>query len=65
MNKVFAVVALGVLLSLLCSIPVMLLWNLCLVPAVPALVEIGWIQAWGIMLLCGFLFKENSIKFND
>ena len=63
-SKIGAVVLLALVVSFICSFPVMLLWNLCLVPAVPSLVEIGWIQAWGIMLLCEFLFKDNSVKFN-
>lgn len=54
------VVAIGLLLSL----PVWLLWNWCLVPAVPALQEIGWLQAWGILILCSFLFKPSSLSFN-
>jgi hypothetical protein len=54
---VVAALVLIVGFGLLLSLPVMLLWNLCLVPAIPGLVEIGWLQAWGIMILCGFLFK--------
>ena len=47
-------------LGLLFSLPVMLLWNDCLVPAVTGLKEIGWLQAWGINVLCGILFKGTS-----
>ena len=51
--------------GLLLSLPVMLLWNLCLVPAIPGVLEIGWLQAWGLMILCGFLFKPiTSSKSN-
>jgi hypothetical protein len=54
-----------VIFGLLLSLPVMLLWNLCLVPAIPGVLEIGWLQAWGIMILCGFLFKPiTSSKSN-
>lgn len=57
-----AVVGLGaiVVLGLLFSLPVMWLWNLCLVAAIPGIKEIGWLQAWGIMILCGFLFKNST-----
>lgn len=48
-----------VILGLILSFPVMLLWNSCLVPAVPAVAEIGWLQAWGIMILVGLLTKSN------
>lgn len=50
-----------VLLGLLLSFPVMLLWNYCLVPAVPGLGELSWLQAWGIFILSGMLFKSNNI----
>ena len=52
-----------VLFGLLMSLPVMWLWNGCLVPAVSGVHEIGWLQAWGISLLCAFLFKDS--KSND
>lgn len=57
--------ALMVIFGLLLSLPVMLLWNAALVPAIPGLVEIGWLQAWGIMMLCGFLFKPITASKND
>ena len=57
--------ALIVILGLLLSLPVMLLWNAALVPAIPGLLEIGWLQAWGIMMLCGFLFKPINTSKND
>jgi len=55
---VFVVIAFGLLLSL----PVMLLWNYCLVGAIAGVNEIGWLQAWGILVLCGFLFKASVSK---
>ena len=65
-NKI--VVTLGVVLSfvillgLILSLPVMLLWNGCLVPAITGVNEIGWLQAWGLSILCGFLFKTSVSK---
>lgn len=53
---VVAIVVLGLILSL----PVMWLWNACLVAAIPGIKEIGWLQAWGILVLCGLLFKNSS-----
>ena len=47
------------LLSFLLSWPVYMLWNGCLVEAVPAFKEVTWLQAWGITVLCGFLFKPS------
>lgn len=55
------IVVVGLPLSLL----VMLLWNACLVPAVTGLSEIGWLQAWGIMILCGLLFKSSFSTNKD
>ena len=55
MTLMFMVV-LGVVLSL----PIMLLWNYCLVPAVPIATEITWLQAWGLFVLFGLLFRNSS-----
>ena len=48
-----------VFLSFLLSFPVLLLWNGCLVGAVSGVHEITWLQAWGINVLCGFLFQSS------
>jgi hypothetical protein len=48
-----------VLISFLLSWPVYMLWNGCLVDAVIVVREITWLQAWGISILCGFLFKTT------
>jgi len=53
-----------VLFGLLLSLPVMLLWNYCLVGAIVGVNQIGWFQSWGIMILCGFLFKSSVTKTN-
>ena len=46
-------------LSFLLAWPVMLLWNGCLVDAVTVVKPIDWLQAWGITILTGFLFKTS------
>lgn len=46
--------------GLLFSLPVMWLWNAALVPAIPGIKTIGWLQAWGILMLCGLLFKPMT-----
>jgi hypothetical protein len=53
----------ALLLSFLTSLPVMLLWNGCLVDAVAGVAEITWLQAWGISILTSILFKETSVSF--
>jgi hypothetical protein len=49
-------------LSFLLSWPVYMLWNGCLVGAVTGVSEVTWLQAWGLTVLCGFLFKSNVSK---
>jgi hypothetical protein len=49
-------------LGFLLSFPLMLLWNWCLVPAIPGLVEVGWLQMWGIYILGNFMFKASVKK---
>jgi hypothetical protein len=48
-----------VLISFLLSWPVYMLWNGCLVGAVAGVSEVTWLQAWGLTILCGFLFKTT------
>jgi hypothetical protein len=68
MDKLFVVLlaVVGMLLvNFLLSWPVMLLWNGCLVDAVPGVTEITWLQGWGISILCGILFKDTAISFKQ
>lgn len=64
MNVITTIVG-GILLlvgiSALMSLPVMLLWD-WLMPTLFNLKEITWFQAWGLMFLCGLLFKSNTAK---
>jgi hypothetical protein len=41
-----------------------MLWNGCLVGAVAGVTTVTWLQAWGITILCGFLFK-TSVNSKD
>lgn len=58
-EAILLVIGLVCVVSLLMSWPVMLLWNECLVGAITGINQVTWLQAWGISLLCGFLFKTN------
>lgn len=49
-------------ISFLLAWPVFMLWNGCLVDAVSGVKEITWLQAWGITILCNFLFKTSVSK---
>ena len=57
-----ALILFGVFLSFLLSWPVMWLWNNALVGAVDGVNNIEWVQAWGISMLCSFLFKTSVSK---
>lgn len=48
-----------VVLSAITALPVMLLWD-WLMPTLFGLTEITWPQAWGLLVLSGFLFKNTS-----
>ena len=55
-------IAFSIALQALVAYPAMLLWNLFLVPAVNV-AEVGWLQMWGIMIMCALLFRTNiSVK---
>jgi hypothetical protein len=69
MTKIFAIIGAlavsiaGILfLSFLLSWPVFMLWNGCLVGAIAGVNEVSWLQAWGLTVLCGFLFTSNVSK---
>jgi hypothetical protein len=55
-------IALLVFISFLLSYPVFLLWNGCLVGAIAGVAEVTWLQAWGLTVLCGFLFSQSVSK---
>jgi len=55
-------IALIAAVGLLISWPMSLLWNLCLVPAIPGLVTVGILQMWGIIILFSVLFKPMITK---
>lgn len=48
----------SIIISAVLSLPVMLLWD-AVVTQVFGMKEITWMQAWGLSLLCGLLFKSN------
>jgi hypothetical protein len=60
------VVAVAILffVAALMSLPVMLLWD-WLMPTIFGLPEITWFQAWGLLFLCGLLFKSHTTVKKD
>ena len=66
MDKVFVVIGAAIVgiagilfLGFLLSWPVMWLWNNALVGAIVGVNEVSWVQAWGISVLFGLLFKTS------
>lgn len=59
---VLLAIAASLLFCFLMAWPAMMLWNSCLVDAVPGVKEITWMQGWGIMILTSILFKESSVS---
>ena len=51
-----------VVLSFLFSWPAWMLWNGCLVGAIDGVHQITWLQAWGLSILCSFLFKPSNVS---
>lgn len=51
----------GIALSVVLSLPVMLLWNFVLIEVIPGILPVTWLQAWGLYILSSLLFK-NSVK---
>ncbi len=49
-------------LSFVMSYPAMLLWNGCVVGAISGVNPVGWLQMWGISILCSVLFKSSVSK---
>lgn len=62
---VLALMGLGlfVIYSAIVSLPVMLLWD-WIMPTLFDLPEITWLQAWGLLMLCGLLFKSITNIIN-
>ena len=63
--QILVVIAAGILLvcvvGLLLSLPLMWLWN-WLMPIIFGLPTLTWLQSWGLLVLCGFLFKNSTVS---
>jgi hypothetical protein len=72
MKKIIQIIAAGIaafigflllilIIGLIVSYPVMWLWNGCLVGTVAGITPITSVwHAWGLLILCGLLFKSSS-----
>ena len=57
-------VTISIVMGLVLAYPIMLVWNAALVPAFTIVKPISWLQAWGIMVLFGVLFKSEGFNTN-
>ena len=62
--RFLSVLIVGIVMGAIVSYPAMLLWNSCLVPAIPGIKEVGWLQVWGIMVM-GQLMFQTKIGLNE
>jgi hypothetical protein len=60
-GTIVAAIAVLVGLSLIMALPTMWLWD-WLMPHLFGLKEITLFQAWGLLFLCGLLFKSHNTK---
>lgn len=59
---IILIILLGIVFGCYCGIAAiaMLLWNGCLVTAIPILCKVGFWQMFGIMILFNILFKHST-----
>lgn len=48
------------IMSMVLAFPLMWLWNWIMPVIIPEIAKLTVIQAWGLMMLCGFLFKSTN-----
>lgn len=53
------VITVALVISFILSWPVYMLWNNCLVGSIDGVNTIDWLDAWGVLILSGFLFKST------
>ena len=53
-------ILLAIVLGAVLALPVMWLWNSCLVDAVSGVRNITFLQAWGLMILSSLMFNSSS-----
>lgn len=60
LGTILAVIFVAALISIIVAFPIMWLWNVCLVPAIPMLAKITFWQALGIKFLFSLLSASGS-----
>lgn len=60
LGGIVGIVSIVIVVGLIFAYFIMLLWNACLVPAINGVNEIGFLQAWGLMIMCSLLFARAT-----
>ena len=63
-HNTLVVIGLLILACLLFGLPLMFLWN-WIIPDIFGLPQIGFLQACGLQLIAGLLFKSSQTKTNN
>jgi hypothetical protein len=63
-HNMLVVIGLLILACLLFGLPLMFLWN-WIIPDIFGLPQIGFLQACGLQLIAGLLFKSSQTKTNN
>ena len=63
--RIFSLILALAIVGFVFSFPAMLLWNSCLVPAVPALQPVTWLQMYGISILFSIVLPRASYTKNN
>mgnify|MGYP000909510825 CR=1 FL=1 len=50
------------LYAVITALPIMLLWNYCLIPAIPGIKSITFLQAFGLKILFSLLIHVSNNK---
>jgi hypothetical protein len=57
-----SLIVMAIFISFAMSYPAMLLWNHFLVPAIPAIHEVGWLQMFSIQVLFALIFPRTTVS---
>lgn len=65
-QKILFVIFLNFILLAIIALPLMYLWNACIVGLFPGVGEIGWVHSIGLLIISNLLLKnEVSITTKD
>lgn len=60
LQSIALVFLIQLVVGMISAIPIWILWNNCLVPAIPSILEISPLQAFGLYILSALMFKSDA-----